>query len=188
MEVFPYLCDKALIAYRSSTASLTMPKLPEYLASLNYHDPQDPAHSLFHYALETKMNMFQWLQTQPEQLDMFSAYNAAATRIQEPSLKATISALFNKTETTTEFKQDRKMESEPVLFVDIGAGRGLALNAVRKDRPNLTGRMIAQDLPEVIKGRVEADGVENMAYNFLEPQPIKGTVPFRPTLSWHPSS
>lgn len=94
---------------------------------------------------------------------MFSAYNAAATKIQEPSLKATISALFSKTETTTGMAQNRNMEQDPVLLVDVGAGRGQALRAVREDRPDLTGRMIAQDLPEVIASRAETDGIENMA-------------------------
>lgn len=89
---------------------------------------------------------------------MFSAYNAAATKIKEPSLKATISALFSKTETTPEMARNRKMEQEPVLLVDVGAGRGQALCAVREDRPDLTGRMIAQDLPEVIESRAKTHG------------------------------
>ena len=34
--------------------------------------------------------------------------------------------------------------------------------------------MIARDLPEVIADRDVAQGVENMAYNFFKPQPVKG--------------
>lgn len=63
---------------------------------------------------------------------------------------------------------------EPVLLVDVGCGRGQALTQVRRMRPNIKGRMVAQDLPEVIAEREVDEGIENMAYDFLEPQPVQG--------------
>lgn len=151
-----------------------MAKLPEYLSSINFRSPSDPQKALFQYALGTDLNMFEWLKTQPEQLTVFSAYNTAATKIQGRSLQTTISALFphQKSEGPT---QQARLEEDQVLLVDVGAGRGQALRDVRAERPDLTGRIIAQDLPEVIAGRDVAEGVENMIYNFLDIQPIKGT-------------
>ncbi len=61
-----------------------------------------------------------------------------------------------------------------VLLMDVGGGQGQAPREVRKDRPDLVGRMIAQDLPEVIAGREVVEGVETMAHDFFEPQPVKG--------------
>lgn len=149
-----------------------MGKLPEYLASLNFRNPSDPENALFHYAVGTKLNMFQWLKTQPEALALFGASNAAATKIQGRSLQDTISGLFpNKSTAPT---NGVHVEGDQVLLVDVGAGHGQALKDVRAERPDLVGRMIAQDLPEVIAARPVAEGVENMAHSFFDPQPVKG--------------
>ena len=110
---------------------------------------------------------------------MFSAYNAAATKIQGHSLRATVSVLFPQGEPS----EGLNVLEEPVLLVDIGAGRGQVLREVRKGRPDLVGRMIAQDLPEVIAGREVVEGVENMVFNFFEPQPIKGVYLFHSRIS-----
>ena len=155
-----------------------MAKLPEYLASIKYRNPADPEHALFHYALDTNLNMFQWLKTQPEQLAMFSAYMAAATKIRGRSLQNTISSLFPK-EDPDQASREVTIMKDRVLLVDVGAGRGQALRDVTAERPDLVGRMIAQDLPEVISGREDVAGVEVMSHNFFEPQPVKGTGPFR---------
>ena len=158
-----------------------MGKLPEYLASTSYRNPSDPEHSLFHFALNTELNMFQWLRTQPQALAIFTEYNAAATRIQGPSIRATISSLFPIEATAAPHKgsvSGVENQDDDVLLVDIGCGQGNALSEVRQMRPDLRGRMIAQDLPEVVERRGEdQQGVENMAHNFLEPQPVKGIVP-----------
>ena len=118
-----------------------MSKLPGYLASITYHSPSDPENSLFHYAHGTKLNMFEWLQTQPDQLAMFSAYMTAATEIQESSLFQTIISLLLVDEANgSEDRDDR------ILFVDVGGGRGQVLGNIRKERPRLRRRMIVQDL------------------------------------------
>lgn len=149
-----------------------MGKLPEYLVSTLFRNPSDPEHWLFHFALNTELNMFQWLRTQPQALALFTEYNAAATRSQGPNIRATISSLLPVEATAAENREDT------VLLVDIGCGQGNALSEVRQMRPDLEGRMIAQDLPEVVERRgEEGDGVENMMHNFLEPQPVKGMVP-----------
>ena len=114
-----------------------MAKLPNYLASLKYRSPSDPQNSLFHYAHGTKLNMFEWLQTQPDQLATFSAYMAAATRIQEHSLLKTITFLFPYDEADCIKNQHKR-----ILLVDVGGGRGQVLGTIRKQRPTLKGRMI----------------------------------------------
>ena len=38
--------------------------------------------------------------------------------------------------------------------------------------------MIVQDLAKEIDGRALSEGVEGMAYDFMEPQPVKGIYPF----------
>ena len=161
------------MAYRTSTAGLTMAKLPDYLASINFRCPGDPDNALFQYALNTKPNVFQWLETQPDQLAAFSAYNAASTKRRGPVLRASISALLSANGPATP-SEGAQIEKDQVLLVDVGAGRGQVLGDIRKERLDLVGRIIAQDLPEVIAGRENAEGVENMAFDFFQPQAVKG--------------
>ena len=72
-----------------------------------------------------------------------------------------------------------------MLLVDVDAGRGQGLGDLRKERPDVIGRMVALDLPEVIAGRRVADGVENMPFSFFQPLSVQGGLP---SLRFHKSS
>lgn len=63
--------------------------------------------------------------------------------------------------------------SEAVMFVDVGGGMRHEASALHKRFPKLPGRYVLQDLPAVVS-QVQTDGVDVMAHNFFEPQPIKG--------------
>jgi len=77
------------------------------------------------------------------------------------------------------FETGHKCDSEDeVLIVDIGGGKGQALESIQKAFPELKGRMIVQDLPEVIAD-TEASAhlppsIEIMTADFFRPQPIHG--------------
>jgi len=61
-----------------------------------------------------------------------------------------------------------------VLLVDIGGNIGHICAQFKQVFPDVPGRVILQDLPETIAAALSTPGVENVAYNFFEPQPIKG--------------
>ena len=61
-----------------------------------------------------------------------------------------------------------------MILVDVGGGYGKTLREVCKQMPDLQGRVIIQDVPEVIEGQETAHGVEVMSYDFFTPQPIRG--------------
>ena len=151
-----------------------MAKLPEYLAATGFENPKDPENALFQFALDTKLNMFQWLEQHPEQLAAFSALQAASTKRRGPVLQATLSGLLSSESTV--LREGEQREEDRVLLVDVGAGRGRLLGDIRKSN-DLAGRIIAQDLPEVVAGRESVSGVENMAFDFLQPQPVRGGYP-----------
>ncbi|KAI9709673.1 MAG: hypothetical protein M1828_002372 [Chrysothrix sp. TS-e1954] len=157
----------------SATVTATMPKLPEYLASIGFRSPENPKSSLFHYANQTDKGIFEWLQTQPEQLGLFSAAMKASTALRRHSTMATISSQFPRKDDSTLLNGTHPAE-QPVLLVDVGGGRGQIIEDVRKQRPDLKGRMIVQDLSQEIEGRATVEGVEPMSYNFFTPQPVKG--------------
>ena len=152
-----------------------MAKLPEFLASINFQDPKDPENALFQYALDTKLNMFQWLEQQPEHLAAFSAFQAASTKRRGPVLQALLSNLLSNNGPMLPAEESRNKEDE-VLLVDVGAGHGRLLGELRQNK-DFVGRIIAQDLPEVVASRESVAGVENMAFDFFQPQPVQGRSP-----------
>jgi hypothetical protein len=60
------------------------------------------------------------------------------------------------------------------LFVDVGGAMGHQAIAFKEKFADIPGRVILQDLPQVIANVPNLKGVEKMEYNFWEPQPIKG--------------
>jgi hypothetical protein len=73
------------------------------------------------------------------------------------------------------FLEGISSKKDDALFVDIGGNQGHDLKLLKERHPDLPGRLILQDLPEVIdrlKGPLE--GIEAMSYDFFTPQPIKG--------------
>jgi demethylsterigmatocystin 6-O-methyltransferase len=65
---------------------------------------------------------------------------------------------------------------EDVIFVDVGGSIGHQCKALREKYPDLQGRVILQDLAHTIRGRIEYPGVEGMAHDFFDEQPVKGNV------------
>ena len=61
------------------------------------------------------------------------------------------------------------------LIVDIGGGKGQALQLFKADCPELRGQCVLQDRPEVINGLKDAElsGITMMAHDFFTEQPIK---------------
>ena len=78
------------------------------------------------------------------------------------------------------------LDEEDVILVDVGGGHGHVLEDFRKQRPDIKGRVIVQDLPEVIEGRVSLNGVEVMAYNLFTAQPVRGIRVFFLSLQGSP--
>lgn len=70
-----------------------------------------------------------------------------------------------------------EVQDTDVVIVDIGGGRGQALESIKAAFPRLKGRMVLQDVPDVIE-EAKAGGlpsfIEPMAVSFFERQPIEG--------------
>lgn len=75
-----------------------------------------------------------------------------------------------------------------VFWVDVGGGFGQRTVELKDKFSDLPGRCIVQDLKSVIdiakmKGLDKAAGVDFMAHDFFEQQPVKGKHPHRPRVS-----
>ena len=63
---------------------------------------------------------------------------------------------------------------DAVMLVDVGGGRGHEIREIKSRCPTLPGRMILQDLQEVLSGVTAAPNTEVMAHDFFAPQLIQG--------------
>lgn len=68
----------------------------------------------------------------------------------------------------------REDDPEAVLLVDIAGGRGHDLRDLRDRRKDKVGRLVLQDLPEVIADVDDGQGIECMVHDFFKEQPVKG--------------
>lgn len=72
----------------------------------------------------------------------------------------------------------RDTTSSTVLFVDVGGSTGAQSLILRQRYPNLPGRVLIQDRPEVVeqaKAQLPSSvKVEAEVHNIFTPQPIKG--------------
>ena len=95
---------------------------------------------------------------------------AAANALKTTGVVATLSRLFP-------FETDSCVATSEnnVLIINVGGGKGDLIERFRRQRSDLVGRMIVQDLPKVIEGRQAIEGVELMMHDFFTAQPIKGT-------------
>lgn len=70
----------------------------------------------------------------------------------------------------------QSLEPEQTLFVDIGGGIGHQCIALRERVPAVKNKVILQDLGVVVAQAIKHEGVEAMAHDFWQPQPIKGNL------------
>lgn len=66
---------------------------------------------------------------------------------------------------------------DDVLLVDMGGSMGHDLSEFRRKWPQIPGRAVLQDLPEVVKQANSMNlpsSIETMSHDFFTEQPIKG--------------
>ncbi|KAI0479724.1 S-adenosyl-L-methionine-dependent methyltransferase [Xylaria cf. heliscus] len=143
--------------------------LPDWLRSIQYRYPVGVLPTAWTSSIPTELDPFTYLKHNPWALKLFQSHMVA----QRVGRKSFIDALdFEK-----RFAND--ITSLDFLFVDIGGGTGSQCLAFRQRYPNLPGRVLLQDRPEVIE-RVKlmlavAVNVEAEVYDFsTTPQPVRG--------------
>ena len=155
-------------SYRLDLTTPVMPSLPDYLSSIRHQNPTDVHKAAFNYAHATDLHWFDWIQQKPEIGNKFDEAMATTTALQKPSIQKDITSLL------VQSSQLWDHDNEPILFVDVGGGRGQILADIRREQPGLKGRMIIQDLQGVVGDWQSPGDVEVMTYDFFNPQPVQG--------------
>ncbi|KAH0558825.1 hypothetical protein GP486_004537 [Trichoglossum hirsutum] len=143
-------------------------KLPEYLQRTAYGTKPDPDgfQTPLQYGENTKLDLFQWLKTKPEQ---FKTFNLAMESLTAKSLAGIEAYPFD-----TELGLNPSSTEDEILLVDVGGGHGQKVEAIRARYPDLKGRMVVQDLKEAIDEIQDAKGFKPMVHDFFTPQPVEG--------------
>ena len=137
-----------------------------YLKDNGYKCPRDQTRAPLHYAFETNLPVYDYWDTLPGVRDNFNLFMTGA--------RASRPAWMSWFPVEEEVLQGTENDKENPLIVDIGGGRGQDLAAFEQKFPDTSSRLVLQDLPSVIAGNSELKGIEQMGYDFFNPQPIHG--------------
>ncbi|KAK8045116.1 hypothetical protein PG993_005140 [Apiospora rasikravindrae] len=145
-------------------------KLPEYLRNTNFQNPENALDGPFQYANDNKP-AFSWLVERPDLFEAFHLY-IHTLRQHRPSWTDMYPAMERLVE-------GLEPDGDASAFVDVGGSMGQILQDFRANVPQYTGRLILQELPEVVAAATEkgvgADGrIEMQAHDFFNPQPVRG--------------
>ncbi|CAG8165939.1 unnamed protein product, partial [Penicillium nalgiovense] len=151
-------------------------KVPEYLRSTKYRNPDDPMWAPLQYTHDLKIDGFTWLCQDPEALTRFNSFmeGQRADRPHWGDWFPVRERLLDHAEIT----------ADTPLLVDLGAGRGHDLIGFRERFPDAPGKLVLEDLPSVIdevRGAqdLEAASIDTVAHDFFaEVQPIQGKTAF----------
>ncbi|KAI1458696.1 putative sterigmatocystin 8-O-methyltransferase precursor [Annulohypoxylon moriforme] len=157
------------INYFFETVSPALTSLPKFLRHNGYTNPTDPTHCPWQIGHGTGETAFPWIQSYPDHTEYFLSWMAA----QREGLPIFLDVMdFEK-----EMAQDTTEST--VVFVDVGGAMGHQSIALKQRFPDLPGRIILQERPQVISQIKENplpgfEGIEAESYDFFTPQPIKG--------------
>ncbi|KAI1843046.1 hypothetical protein JX265_005174 [Neoarthrinium moseri] len=158
------------IVFCFDSANPSFAQMPAYLRSTRFQNPGDPVQGPFQYAHKCG-HAFGWLLEHPDTFEAFHGY-VHALRVHRPSW-------FEMYPVQERLLDGLKPEGDASALVDIGGGTGQILEDFHASVPHYTGRLVLQDLPEVIATasglRVGKDPrFELQTHDFFTEQPIKG--------------
>ena len=147
--------------------------IPRWLKDNGYQTPTDGKNSPFTLGFRTDLHFFEFLGANPTIAAQFNNLMSAYHQGRPSWMDA---GFYPVREQLLAGMRDHPKE---VLLVDVGGNRGHDLEEFRAKVPEARGRLILQDLPEVIS-QVEGlnAGFETMAHDFYTEQTVKGMLCF----------
>jgi O-methyltransferase len=138
--------------------------LPKFLEQTGYKEPLNPEKGNWMFTMNTQLQYFDWLNEHPKLLSSFANFMSGYASDSGIWLDVyPIERLLN------------GAAPDGPLLVDIGGGVGHDIEKFRKKHPQDRGRLIVQDLPQIIaEGKEQVDRtIEMMEHDFFTPQPVK---------------
>ncbi|KAJ5960860.1 Winged helix-turn-helix transcription repressor DNA-binding [Penicillium vulpinum] len=143
--------------------------LPAFLKKNNYQNPTSPTDTAFQMGYETDMGFFGHVQQEPITAKQFnnhmSVYAQGRFRWMDPGFYPVQEQLIDGV----------TIGEDDVLLVDVGGSFGHDLSDFRRKWPEVPGRLVLQDLPEVVVSVKDLHpSIEVTGHDFFTEQPIKG--------------
>ncbi|SPO07028.1 related to O-methyltransferase B [Cephalotrichum gorgonifer] len=144
-------------------------KFPEYAIKTDYKTPNSISNGSLQYAYNTEHNMFEHLHANPPYGQQFNNH-MGGYRQGRPSWMD--DGFYPVQQRLLDGFEDAP---DAALLVDVGGGLGHDLDEFRRKTPGAPGRLVLQDLGNVLGEIVELDSrIERMTYDFHTEQPVKG--------------
>ncbi|KAE8320010.1 S-adenosyl-L-methionine-dependent methyltransferase [Aspergillus transmontanensis] len=145
-------------------------KLHEFLKSNSWREPTSTSNNPYTYAHDTNgKSMWEYLAERPTRM---ASFNDGMTL-------QTMTELWMIDLFPWESLWEQQPTSMTVVAVDIGGGTGMGISRIRSYCRSFPGRFILQDQTHVIQSADPlGDGIEKMAYDFFEEQPIRGALTY----------
>ncbi|KAH8432816.1 putative O-methyltransferase [Aspergillus melleus] len=159
-------------AYPCMTGCITsgVLALPAHLRRTDYRNPDNGTDAPFQLGFKTNLHFFDFLRANPDHAVQFnnhmSAYHQGRPSWMDPGFYP-VSTLM----------EGLNINKDDVLLVDMGGGTGHDLSEFRGKWPQIPGRAVLQDLPEVIQQANSMNlpsSIETMSHDLFTEQPIKG--------------
>jgi len=164
--------NRSLITLMYDFNGRSVVALPEFLSQNGWQKHGTYEDGSFQLAARTNLGFWEYLKEDEQRRKVFDMGMRAKI----------VGQLLGAGKLSDPFPFDQELGKEPlgegqVMLVDVGGGRGQALEALRVDYPGLEGRFVLQDLEPVIADAIAGglpSSIEPMVASFFEPQPIKG--------------
>lgn len=140
--------------------------LPEFLAKTGWRNPEDYHDSAFHLGAHTKLGLWEYLEADPAKLQAFNNGMRSQATVKAFDSSYPFAAELNAT----------PVRSGEVVLVDVGGGRGHALERIKQRFPALQGRLVLQDQDAVIRDAIAGGlsaSIEPQAASFFAANPVK---------------
>ncbi|PYH84606.1 o-methyltransferase [Aspergillus uvarum CBS 121591] len=144
--------------------------LPAHLKATNYMLPNDGTKCAFQRGFNTSLHFFDFLKEHPQHASEFNNHMS----VYHQGRPSWMDLGFYPVHTLV---QEATVSPDEVLLVDIAGGIGHDLSEFHRKWPELPGRLIVQELPEVVSQARELNlnpKIELMEHDFFEEQIVKG--------------
>lgn len=140
--------------------------LPEFLSKTKYKNPEDYNDSAFHLGAHTELGFWEYLEADEKKLQAFNNGMRSQATIKD----------FD-----SSYPFEGELNAAPIIqgevaLVDVGGGRGHALERIKQRFPGLKGKLVLQDqaavIEDAVRGGLSAD-IEAQAASFFEPNPVR---------------
>jgi hypothetical protein len=157
-----------LTLFRTDCINSGVLAFPQWVKKNGYQAPTDGKNCAMQLGFNTDLHFFEFLATNPEFpvrfMNHMSAYHQGRPSWMDPGFYPVRERLA------------AGLDTSAPLLVDVGGSTGHDLQEFRRKHPEVQGKFVLQDLPEVIEKAKLLVGpeIEAVEHDFFKEQPIKG--------------